>query len=141
GYAAIGSLALAASLLAVGWVFVGVAAVTVQLASTARAAAGMPARVLVVTFVLRAIGDVGGNAARWLSPIGWAQGVRAFAGERWWLGGGCVALGGGLRVTGCRSSARRVLAAGCVAAGLGPPNAPPSLLRPIGLALRLQRGS
>lgn len=141
GYAAIGSLALAASLLAVGWVFVGVAAVTVQLASTARAAAGMAVIVLVVTFVLRAIGDVGGNAARWLSPIGWAQGVRAFAGERWWTIGACVALTAGLIVTGFRLSSHRDLGAGFVAARLGPPNAPPSLLRPIGLALRLQRGS
>lgn len=141
GYAATGSLVLAASLLAVGWVFVGVAAVTVQVASTARAAVGMAVLVLLAAFVLRAVGDVGGNFVRWLSPIGWAQGMRAFAGERWWIFGACVALAAGLVVTGFRLASRRDLGSGLVPARLGPPHAATSLRRPAGLALRLQRGS
>ena len=34
--------------------------------------------------LLRAIGDVGDGTISWLSPIGWAQKTRPFAGEQWW---------------------------------------------------------
>ena len=40
-----------------------------------------------LAFLLRAVGDstTGARWLSWLSPIGWAQQLRPFAGERWWV--------------------------------------------------------
>src|SRR5665647_460719 len=51
-------------------------------------ALGLGAVVIAVTYALRAVGDLaepGPSALSWLSPIGWNQQVRAFAGDRWWV--------------------------------------------------------
>jgi len=140
GYATTGSVALAASIAVTGLVFTGVAAVAVQVASTGRAALGLASTVLAAAFLLRAIGDIGDNALRWLSPIGWAQSVRAFAGEQWWPLAACLVLAGGLVVGAFWLSARRDLGSGLLGTRPGPARAAPGLARPMGLALRLQRG-
>ena len=36
-------------------------------------------------FLLRAVGDLGTSCLGWLSPLGWAQSISAFAGERCWV--------------------------------------------------------
>lgn len=136
-YEATGSIALGASLLAVGWVFLGVTAVTTQVSSSGRGAVGMASAVLLVAFVLRAVGDVGDNALRWLSPLGWAQSVRAFADERWWTLGLCLAVGGALVVVGLWLLSHRDLGSGIVAPRLGPTRGSVALRRPLGLAVRL----
>lgn len=84
GYGAAGAITLAGSLTAVGLVFVGVATVAAEVAGNARSALAIAGVALGAAFVLRAVGDVGDSGWRWLSPIGWAQASRAFAGERWW---------------------------------------------------------
>jgi ABC-2 type transport system permease protein len=41
-----------------------------------------------VAYVLRAVGDLAQGdpgLASWLSPIGWSQQIRPFAGDRWWV--------------------------------------------------------
>lgn len=68
----------------IGLVFTAVTAVAAQVASGSRAALGLASGVLGTAFVLRALGDIAESWLRWLSPIGWAQGVRAYADERWW---------------------------------------------------------
>ena len=136
-----GSLALAGSLLAVGLVFAGVTAVGAQLFSTGRATLGMSSMVLAVAFTVRAAGDIAHNDLSWLSPIGWAQAVRAYAGERWWTLALCAAVALGLVAGSFWLSTRRDLGAGLVPPRPGPATAAPWLTRPIGLAFRLQRGS
>ena len=79
-----GSLALGASLTGVGLVFAGVAAVAVQISQTTSAASGMVGAAIGGAYLLRAAGDVGDGTLSWLSPIGWGQAMRPFAGERWW---------------------------------------------------------
>ncbi len=37
-----------------------------------------------VSYVLRAIGDVGNGVLSWFSPIGWYQAMHQFSGLRWW---------------------------------------------------------
>lgn len=140
-YDVAGSLALAGSLVAVGLVFAGVTAVAAQLFTTGRATLGTSSAVLAVAFVVRAVGDIGNNELSWLSPIGWAQAVRAYAGERWWTLGLCAAVAAGLVAGSFRLSARRDLGSGLVPPRPGPPAAAPWLARPLGLAFRLQRGS
>ncbi len=140
GYATVGSIALAGSAAACGIVFTAVAAVTAQVASGSRATLGSASALLGVAFVLRAVGDIGDNAVRWLSPIGWAQGVRAYAGERSWP----VLLSLGIAVTLTAGafwlSTRRDLGSGLLPGRPGPSGASGPVTTPIGLAVRLQRG-
>ncbi|MET0817682.1 MAG: ABC transporter permease, partial [Solirubrobacteraceae bacterium] len=84
GLPAAGSVAFGASIGGVALVFAGVALVTAQVSESARAASGMAGAAIGAAYVLRAIGDVGDGTVSWLSPIGWAQAMRPFAGERWW---------------------------------------------------------
>lgn len=141
GYAVVGSIALAASFLAVGVVFVGVTAVTVQVAGTGRAALGLAGIVLGTSFILRALGDIGENVLRWLSPLGWAQAVRAFAGEAFWTLGLCLVAAVGLVVGAFWLSTRRNLGSGLLADRAGRPAAPRWMQSPVGLAFRLHRAS
>ncbi|HWM09365.1 MAG TPA: ABC transporter permease, partial [Solirubrobacteraceae bacterium] len=93
---AAGSIALGASLAGVGLLFAGVAAVAVQVGQTTAGAYGLVGAALGASYVLRAAGDVGDGTLSWLSPIGWGQAMRPYAGERWWplalLLGGTVVL-------------------------------------------------
>ncbi len=56
------SLALGLGLTATGWVFTGVALVAAQLTSSTRATYGLVGAVIGVSYVLRAVGDVGNPA-------------------------------------------------------------------------------
>lgn len=138
---AAGSLVLGASLAAVGLAFAGVGALAAQAAAATRAAHALSGTALVLAFALRAVGDVGSGSLSWLSPLGWAQYSRPFAGERWWplllavgVAGSCFVVAGAL-------SARRDLGAGIIAPRPGAPTASTSLGRPLGLAVRLERAS
>ena len=139
-YEPIGSLALAGSFVTAGLVFAGVAAVAVQVASTARAALGGAGVTLGGAFVVRAVGDIGDNAIRWLSPLGWAQSIRAFAGERWEILLLCLVATTVLVAVAFWLSTRRDLGSGLVSAKAGPAEASARLGSPVGLAARLQRG-
>ena len=90
-----GSLVAGASIALVGVAFTGVAAVTSQLASTARGAIGLAGAGLGVAFMLAALGNMLGTVdsaalrvtsawPAWLSPIGWGQQMRPFADNTWW---------------------------------------------------------
>lgn len=84
-----GALALGLGLGAVGLLFAATAAIVVQLTGSARLARGLTAAVLGAAFVLRAAGDSasadGSSVATWLSPLGWLENLRPWAGERWWV--------------------------------------------------------
>jgi len=83
-----GSMAFGLGWAATGLVYGTVGLVTAQLATTARAARGLGLIVIAVTYALRAVGDLaepGPSFLSWLSPIGWNQQIRAYAGDRWWV--------------------------------------------------------
>ncbi|WP_235734510.1 hypothetical protein [Nocardioides alcanivorans] len=65
-----------------GWVFTGTALVAAQLTQSTRGMYGIAGSVIAISYVLRAVGDVGNGILSWLSPIGWGQAMRAFSGER-----------------------------------------------------------
>ncbi|HEU4481337.1 MAG TPA: hypothetical protein VFS18_05580, partial [Actinomycetota bacterium] len=119
-----GSVALAASMTLVGLLFAGVAAVCAQVTSSGRATLGLASAVLAVAFVIRAVGDVADNGVSWLSPLGWAQAVRAYAVERWWTLGLCLVGAGGLMVGAFRLSTIRDLGSGLLPPRPGSPHAP-----------------
>jgi len=134
-----GSVALGLAIASAGLVFATVALVTAQVASVGRAASGTAGALLGLAFLLRALGDSGPSWLSWLSPIGWAQQVRAFAGERWWVFALPVALGLTLLAVAAALLAAAGRRAGLRAQRPGPPVAPPRLAGPLALAWRLQR--
>jgi ABC-2 type transport system permease protein len=136
-----GSLAFAAALALVGFVFATVTGVTAQITEFSRPAYGLAAAVLGVSFVVRAVGDVGSGTLSWFSPIGWGQAVRPYSGERWWVLALPILASLALGAVAFLLADRRDLGAGLVATRPGPPAAGPTLTRPVGLAWRLQRGS
>jgi ABC-2 type transport system permease protein len=83
-----GSIAFGLSWFCAGVIFAAVAAAAAQLASSARVALGVTLVVIALAFVLRAVGDLAEPAPSWLSwisPVGWSQQIRPFAGDRWWV--------------------------------------------------------
>ena len=62
-----------------------VAALTAQLTDSSRAANAMALGFLGATYLVRAIGDAGPSWLSWLSPVGWGQQVKPYAGDRWWV--------------------------------------------------------
>ncbi|MFG2007436.1 ABC transporter permease, partial [Spirillospora sp. NPDC048911] len=138
---AAGSILFGATLLLEGLVFAGVTVVAAQSAQNTRVTYGAVGAVLGAAFVLRAAGDIGDGTLSWLSPIGWAQKTRPFAGERWWPALLMAAAAVALVAAGSVLSTLRDVDAGFVAPRPGPRTARPYLGRPLGLALRLQRGA
>jgi len=141
GLPAAGSVAFGASVGGVALVFAGVALVTAQVSESARAASGLAGAAIGAAYVLRAIGDVGDGTVSWLSPIGWAQAMRPYAGERWWPLLLFAAATAALVALALALLARRDHGAGLVRPGPGAPVASGALRSPLGLALRLQRGT
>ncbi|MFF5104597.1 ABC transporter permease [Streptomyces sp. NPDC000134] len=84
-----GAVAFAAGVGGAGLVFATMAAIAAQLTESARLARGLTAGVLGAAFVLRAAGDSatadGSSPLTWVSPLGWQENLRPFAGERWWV--------------------------------------------------------
>jgi ABC-2 type transport system permease protein len=124
-----------------GLLLAAVTLVAAQVTENTRVVYGIGGIVLGASFVLRAIGDIGDGTISWLSPIGWAQKTRPFAGEKWWPFLVIVAATALAAAVATRLSRRRDLGGGLVAPRPGRPHAAPSLGRPLGLATRLQRGS
>lgn len=141
GLAAADSFGLGLGATAVGWVFTGTALVAMQLTASTRSAYGIAGVVIAISYVLRAIGDVGNGVLSWCSPIGWYQAMHQFSGLRWWpmlllLAGAGVAVGAAYVLFG-----RRDYGSGIIAARPGRARAPRTLLGGEGLAWTLQRGA
>lgn len=141
GLSASGSLAFGASMVGVGMVFGGVAAIAAQVASGSRAALAAGGAAVGSAFVLRAIGDVGNGVLSWVSPIGWAQAIRAYADERWWVLMLPLVATVASVVAARALQDRRDFGSGMVGQRSGRTGATPALSTALGLAMRLQRGA
>ncbi len=143
GFPTGGALALGAAIGLTGAVFASVAAVTAQLSDSARASRGIAGGVLGLAYLLRTVGDAGSGLSwlTWASPVGWAELLRPFADERWWVAVlslvACVAL----TAAACLLAARRDLGAGLLPSRPGRARAPGWLRSPSALAWQLQRAS
>ena len=136
-----GSVTFGVSFTLTGLVFAGVALVAAQGTENTRTVYGVAGAVLGASFLLRAMGDIGDGTVSWFSPIGWAQKTRPFAGERWWPFALMLAVAAGLVAASGALAARRDIGGGLVAPRPGRPDASRALGNPVGLAVRLQRGS
>lgn len=141
-----GSWTMGASIAGTGLAFVAVSAICGQLATTSRGANSLAVALLALFYFIRAGADLQANgtdpsALSWYSPIGWAQNMRSFGQDNWWP---LTALLG-LAVLGCalalRLETRRDLGSGILPERAGPATASALLANPLGLVLRLQRGS
>lgn len=138
-----GALLFGASVGAVGLVFAGITAVTVQLVEHARTATGITGVLLGAAWATRFAGDLAdehGSLLSWLSPLAWSNQTRPFVDGRWWPLLLSVGVAVGTAAIGLVLSTRRDLGAGLVAARPGRSEAP-GLRSPLRVALRLQRSS
>jgi ABC-2 type transport system permease protein len=129
----------------VGLAFAAIAAVAAQVASTARGAKAVSLVVLAAVYVLRAVGDAadetGPRWLSWLSPIGWGQQFRPYAGNRFWVLAITLAFTATVVAVSLAIVARRDLGSGVLPDRPGPAQASPRLATPLALAWRLHRGS
>ena len=150
GLPAAGSVAFGAAMAGIGVAFAAFAAVTAQISGTARGANGLASAVVGFAFLLRAAGDALGEATAdglrvtsawpaWLSPFGWANQVRPFDTNRWWVFTLTVGLFVVAVAVAFLLTAHRDLGSGLLAVRRGPAVAVRSLLSPVGLAWRLHR--
>jgi ABC-2 type transport system permease protein len=81
GLPAAGAAYLALATASVAPVFVGVGALSSQLAPTRRSALGLGSAVLGLMFLARVLADTvaGAGWLRWVTPLGWAEQLRPFA--------------------------------------------------------------
>lgn len=137
-----GSIAFALGWCAVGLMFVAVAAVTAQLATSARSADGLAIAFLGLCYLIRGAGDAGGSDGPtwllWLSPFGWVSHIRPYAGDVWWVLALPAVFTAVCLAVAFRLAGRRDIGAGLLPERLGP--AEGDLRGPLGLAWRLQRG-
>ena len=144
GLPAAGSFAMGLGIGGCVWFFAAVAAVAAQVSSSSRTANGIGSVVIGAAYLLRAAGDSaaedGPRWLSWLSPIGWSQQMRPFAGERWWVAVLYVAISVVLLGVGYALVGRRDIGAGMLPERPGPATAGAGLLSTLGLAWRLQRG-
>jgi ABC-2 type transport system permease protein len=141
GLPAAGSLVFGLSLTLFGLFMAACTLVAAQVTENTRVVYGIGGLVLGAAFLVRAIGDVGNHAVSWLSPIGWAQKTRPYAGDEWWPFLVIIVATALLAWWSTALARRRDLGGALVAPRPGPARASPALGTPLGLATRLQRGS
>ncbi len=136
-----GSLAFGLSWALSGIVFGAVAGVAAQVTVSPRSAIGLGAASVATAYALRAVGDLADGDPgwlSWLSPIGWSQQIRPFAGDRWWVSTIPIIATLVLVPLAFLLRSRRDLGSGLFPDRLGPAHG--RLSHTAGLTVRLQRG-
>ncbi|MFC0451089.1 ABC transporter permease [Rhodococcus jostii] len=145
-----GSAALGAAVAGAGIAFAAIAAVTAQVTDSARTANGLAGAALGVAFLVRAVGDMTGtvtdNGTRvvsgwttWMSPIGWAEQVRPYDDNAWWVLGLPAVFALVVGSVGFVLTEHRDVGSGLVPTRPGPARASRSLPTAVGSAWRIQR--
>lgn len=135
-----GSLAFGAAIAAAGLVFTGIGAIAAQLTQGARAAIGVAAVGLAVSYALRFVADGSDLAVlKWLSPQGWSHLVKPYGDDNVAVLLLSLAFFAVTVAVAYRLNARRDLGLGLFAERPGPATSD-RLRSPLALAWRLQRG-
>ena len=79
-----GSLLYGTALVALGFIFAGVAFMLAQLVATARSALMWSIFLLLASYLVRAVGDRDGSVLSHLSPFGWLSKTVVFWDNHWW---------------------------------------------------------
>jgi len=146
-----GSLAFGLGAGLTGWFFVGLGAVTAQIFTTNRAAAGGAMAVMGLFYLIRVAGDVGhaqqaagdsaGSPLSWFSPFAWPTQTRAFVELRWWPLIYSFAFALALAAVAAYLLHKRDFGAGLVQPKAGRAQAKASLRSPLALNWRLEKSS
>lgn len=134
-----GSLLYGAALGVTGIFFAGLTSVFAQLTESSRGTIGLAIAFLLLSYLVRAVGDVGNEVLSWSSPLGWVLGSEVYVNNYWWpvlltLGVSVILFAIAFYLNGIRD-----VGAGFIPSRPGRKNASPFLKSPFGLALRLQR--
>lgn len=134
-----GSLLYGAALGATGIFFTAVTALFAQASGNSRGTIGLSFTVLMVAYLIRAIGDVSNETLSWVSPLGWILGTETYVNNYWWpifltVGAAIILVGIALYLNVIRD-----LGAGLLPSKPGRKHASRLLKSPIGLPFRLQR--
>ncbi|HPS35914.1 MAG TPA: hypothetical protein PK854_11690 [Oscillospiraceae bacterium] len=136
-----GSVVFGLSLVACGFLGVGVGALTNQLSASATMANSTGSVVIVAFYVIRMLGDMGDNAAVWFSPIGWSERMAPWQDNYGWLFIPTVALTAVLITAAFLIEARRDYGSGVFKDKRGRADAKPLMRRSWGLVLHFYKGS
>src|SRR5699024_4796723 len=80
-----GSLLYGLILGATGMLFAGVTALMAQISENSRTAFGFSLALLLIAYLIRAIGDVSNEAISWVSPLGWVTAAEVYSENNWWV--------------------------------------------------------
>ena len=137
---AVGSFALGLQYAAVGSVFAAIGAVASQLTSRAGTGRALCFGILGLTFVLRIAGDITSlHWLSWLSPLGWAEQLRPFGSEQWWIFAPVIAFIVVLSIVASLLLTHRDIGSGLIPSKPGPAAASPNFRTPLALGWRLHR--
>lgn len=139
GMGLVGSLVYGSALGASGLIFAGVAAVCAQLSSNARTALGLSFTVLLMAYIIRAIGDLKSETLSWFSPLNWILRTEVYVNNYWWpilltVSAALLLMGLALYLNSIRD-----LGSGFIVSRSGKGEASKALLSSFGLVFRLQR--
>ena len=134
---------LALALVAPAAIFLAVGALASQLAPTRRQASRLAAAVFGAAFLLRVVGNSGAHLRwlQWTTPLGWVQHLHPLTGPSVLPLLPLAGLVGGLAAAAVFLAGRRDVGAGVLAARDSSPPHVGLLGGPLGLAVRLERGT
>ena len=136
-----GSMLYGLSLAAVGIVFAGIAAVFAQLSQTATGAVGWSMSFMIGSYLLRAVGDMNNETLSLISPLGLVMRTDAAVNNYWWPVWILITIAIVLFVKAIWLNSMRDMGSGFIPARSGRARASRLLVRPMGLSLRLVRGT
>lgn len=134
-----GSLLYGAALGATGVIFTAITAIFAQLTVTSRGTIGFSVTILILSYLIRAIGDVSNETLSWFSPLNWVLRSEVYVNNHWWPILVTIVVALVLVMIALYLNAIRDLDAGFIPARPGRKYASAFLQSPLGLALRLQR--
>ncbi|MCL2631980.1 MAG: hypothetical protein FWD45_02665 [Coriobacteriia bacterium] len=136
-----GALVFGFAIAATGLTYAGLAALIAQLCSTAKATTSSSLIILGVSYLIRAYGDMQDSSIALLSPLGVAQRVQAWAGDKLWPIALLTIEAALLLLCAFVLISRRDSAAGLLPAKDGRRHASPLLSNELALAWRLTRST
>lgn len=134
-----GSLLYGASLGATGIFFTAITGLFSQLTSNTRSALGYSFSFLIISYIVRGIGDVENEVLSLISPLGLILRTEVFVNNYWWPVFVTLGLSISIFILAFYLNSIRDLGSGFISAKPGRRRASIFLLSPLGLSLRLQR--
>lgn len=136
-----GCMLFGAALGVIGFFFAACTALFCQITANNRTALGLSFMLLMVLYLLRAVGDVGTNALSLISPLGLILRTENFVNNYWWPVWIIIAISIIITIAALSLTGLRDLGSGLVSERPGKRHASPLLSSSYGLAFRLLKTS